>query len=437
MNMLPADIVMKTMFRNWAMSFGAIALLLLLSIFLPMWWLPFMAIVEWFLLVSAVKSSEQRPGSYCSLVTRMAAQTMALSALVMTVLLVIYTDRILPQFVELPLYNRELPFIAALIVWPVTMVVCALMLYGGMSGRRCRECQKRNGNFPGDNIVATLYQRESKYQLKVLLLVSLTLGAVDYWYYFARYVNSDLNNPDRFFFSYMPIGVYLISLAVMHSRYAAMHSVYQSMAAESAAGEASTEVRFLILCGNDLLLVQNDKTSKWDTPAITAIGRTLSIGEREAELLLATATGLRDCPLRYGFTTQGFANGSNVIHFFAFVGEDRRAAAATGGREWFNPYMLDAALATNSLSPQLAAELFRIHTITMAWKTYDRNGHRLYPIKNYRPTFRLGDIRKWDVDYDDTHWFAIAATNEDRHFFGLHRLWDIITGIFSRKACQK
>lgn len=437
MNMLPADIVMKTMFRNWAMSFGAIALLLLLSIFLPMWWIPFVAVVEWFLLVSAVKSTERRPGSYCSLVTRMAAQVMAVSALVMTVVLVVYTDHILPQFIELPLYNREIPFIAALIVFPVTVVMSGLMLYGGLNGRRCRECQKRNGNFPGDNIIATLYQRESKYQLTVLLLVSLALGAVDYWYYFARYVNSDLNSPDRFFFSYMPIGVYLISLAVMHSRYTAMHAVYQSMAAESPAGEASTEVRFLILCRNDLLLAQNEKTSKWDTPGIAAIGRTLSIGEREAELLLATTTGLRDCPLRYCFTTQGFSHGSNVIHYAAFVDEDRREAAATDGREWFNAYMLDAALAANSLGPQLAAELFRIHTITMAWKTYDRNGHRLYPIKNYRPTFRLGDIRKWDVDFDDTHWFSVAAMNQDRRFFGLRRLWEAVTGIFSRKAYRK
>lgn len=437
MNMLPADIVMKTMFRNWAMAFGAIALLLLLSIFLPMWWVPFVAIVEWYLLISAVKSTEERPGSYCSLVMRMAAQAMAVTALVMTAVLVVYTDHILPQFIQLPLYNREIPFISALIVFPSVAIICALMLYGGLSGRRCRECQKRNGNFPGDSIIATLYQRESKYQLTVLMLVSIALGAVDYWYYFARYVNSNLNSPDRFFFNYMPIGVYLVSLAVMRSRYAAMHSVYESMAASSPAGTATTEVRFLIISGNDLLLTQNDKTSKWDTPAIAAIGRTLSIGEREAELLLASKTGLKDCPLRYCFTTQGFSHGSNVIHYAAFVADYQREAAATDGREWFNAYMLDAALATNSLSPQLASELFRIHTITMAWKTYDRNGRRLYPIKNYRPTFRLGDLRKWNVDYDDTHWFSIAATNQDRRFFGLHRFWDIITGIFSRKAYRK
>ena len=126
-----------------------------------------------------------------------------------------------------------------------------------------------------------------------------------------------------------------------------------------------------------------------------------------------------------------------MIHYAAFPGDDARYIAENKGWEWFNAYMLDSALASNSLSPQLAAELFRIHTITMAWKTYDREGRRLYPIKNYRPTFRLGDLRKWDVDYDDTLWFSIAATNQDRRFFGLHKFWDRITGIFTRKTSQQ
>lgn len=425
------------MFRNWAMAFGAIALVLLLSLFLPMWWIPFVALVEWYLMVSAVKSAEQRPGSYCSLVLRTASAVMVASALVMLVVLVVYTDYILPQFIELPLHSRQKPFISAMIIFPVTAVVAAVMLAGGMSGRRCRECQKRNGNYPGDNIVATLYQRETRYQLTTLLLLSLVLTGVDYWYYFVRYINSDFNRMDGYFFNGIPIALYVLSLGIMHWRYAAMRAGYRSLTETSATTGGSTEVRFLILSGNDLLLSQNEKTHVWDTPAIAVVGRARSIGDREAQMLLADKTGLADCPLRYCFTTQGFAHGSSVIHYAAFPGDDARDIAESKGWEWFNAYMLDSALASNSLSPQLAAELFRIHTITMAWKTYDREGRRLYPIKNYRPTFRLGDLRKWDVDYDDTLWFSFAATNQDRRFFGLHKFWDRITGIFTRKTSQQ
>jgi len=72
--------------------------------------------------------------------------------------------------------------------------------------------------------------------------------------------------------------------------------------------------------------------------------------------------------------------------------------------------------------------------MTMAWKTYDRNGRRLYPIRHYRPTFRLRDMPRWDVDYDDQTWFDVAINNEDHRFFRLRSFWNRLTGVFKRKA---
>lgn len=68
--------------------------------------------------------------------------------------------------------------------------------------------------------------------------------------------------------------------------------------------------------------------------------------------------------------------------------------------------------------------------MTMAWKTYDRNGHRLYAIKHYRPTFRFRDMKDWDIDYNDSTWFDIAANNEDGHFFRTKQFLSKITDIF-------
>ncbi|MDE6526139.1 MAG: hypothetical protein K2L75_02695, partial [Muribaculaceae bacterium] len=120
-------------------------------------------------------------------------------------------------------------------------------------------------------------------------------------------------------------------------------------------------------------------------------------------------------------------------HYAAFVPSEE-SVADLASDQWFNAYMLDTALAANALSPLLANELYRIHTITMAWKTYDRQGKRLYPIKHYRPTFHLGDMRHWAVDYDDASWFDVAHNNEDRAFFRLRRLWMRMTGIFRRDS---
>ena len=122
-----------------------------------------------------------------------------------------------------------------------------------------------------------------------------------------------------------------------------------------------------------------------------------------------------------------------MIHYAVFIDPEQKDLF-THDDVWFNSYMLDSALSTSSLSPILANELFRIHTITMAWKTYDRNGRRLYPIRHYKPTFRLRDLRDWTVDYDDETWFDVAHNNEDRRFYKLRSLWNRVTDVFSRKA---
>ena len=59
----------------------------------------------------------------------------------------------------------------------------------------------------------------------------------------------------------------------------------------------------------------------------------------------------------------------------------------------------------------------------MAWKTYDRNGRRQYPIRNYKPTFRFRDLAKWDVDYDDPLWREIAEFNEDKPLYRIRKFF--------------
>ena len=86
-----------------------------------------------------------------------------------------------------------------------------------------------------------------------------------------------------------------------------------------------------------------------------------------------------------------------------------------------------------ALSPLLSTEINRLYTVAMMWKTYDREGRRLYRIKNYRPMFRINGIQDWDVDFNDPHWLYIARNNEDKPFFRLRKWWQKnISGINSK-----
>lgn len=75
------------------------------------------------------------------------------------------------------------------------------------------------------------------------------------------------------------------------------------------------------------------------------------------------------------------------------------------------------------LTRDLVSEIDRVYNISMAWKTYDKEGRRLYKIKHYKPTFRLRDIRNWEVDFNDRRWLNIARNNEDCFGFRLKKIF--------------
>jgi len=423
--------VLRTLWRNWAAAYGAVTLPILLGLFVPRIWLPFICLVEAWALISFGRSASLST-SACSLVMRVVSRSLMVSAILMFCIVILCTDWLVPTVIHLQLYNSEIPFVTCLVISPVTAIMCLVWLYGGLADNYCRSCQRRNGYYAGDSIVATLYYRETRYQITILLILSLVVGSVEYWYYFARYINSDLNNPDRFFFNYIPLAMYLLSLFFIGGRYTSMRELYKAIEQQHDGHRNRTVVRFLIFCADELLL-HTEPDGHWDTTVKMTVARVASMGQHQAELLFSDHTGRKAPSMRYCFTNSGFATGSNMIHYAVFVDPENKDEYTDGG-VWFNSYMLDNALATNSLAPVLANELFRIHTMTMAWKTYDRNGRRLYPIRHYRPTFRLRDLPDWNVDYDDQTWFDVAVNNEDNRFFRLRSLWNRLTGVFSHKA---
>lgn len=91
--------------------------------------------------------------------------------------------------------------------------------------------------------------------------------------------------------------------------------------------------------------------------------------------------------------------------------------------KWYSLSQLQRLLHNHELSPLLAAEIHRLYTVTMAWKTYDAEGKRLYKVKNYRPMFRLNGICEWDVDFNNPLWLQVASFNQDKPFYNLRRLW--------------
>ena len=422
--------VIGSLWRNWAISYGALTLPMVLAFFLPRITIPFILLIEAYLLTAYSRAKGRMALGSCAHILIVTRRVLAISGIIMIGILVLYTDRVIPTVFRVETFNADIPFIICLVMTPVQVIVGGLRLAFGERNARCRRCKERHKAYAPDTAIVHIYFRESRYQLQILLAISLVLGAIEYWYYFARYINVNLNPQDLFIFNVLPLIAYLLSLFFLGGRYATIEHLYDSMYGHRTENTRATRVRFLVFSGDELM-VALQPNGRWDTPFSDTIGYSDNLGDHRAAVMFSDQSGIAKPSVKYLFTNATFATDNNVIHYAVFLTPEQRETLGAD-KMWFTAYMIDQALHTRALEPLLAQELYRIHTITMAWKTYDREGKRLYPIRHYRPTFRLRDLPEWNVDYDDDHWVFVSRFNQDRSFFRLRKAWLKFTSIFPK-----
>lgn len=303
------------------------------------------------------------------------------------------------------------------------IVMCLWVAFWGMEPTS--GLKRADGMRAGNSVLASLFRHEAHYQVRLMLVLAIAFSIVDYWYYFKYYINVNMNTPDVFFFNWMPISLYLLSLYFVWSRYNNIASIIGPIATK--ARDKGVMMRYLVISGDRMLLTINE-FDRWDTPAVTHMDRLDADNEAKVQDSFEQMSGNDDFQLKYLFDTGLSDMLPDVKHYAAFVNDEKFQGHDNLG-SWFTLDQIDRFIKAARLSAELTDEIYRIFTITMAWKTYDSEGCRLYPIKNYRPTFRLRDLKDWEVDYNDLNWLAIADNNQDRPFFKTRRLWRKITGL--------
>lgn len=416
-NNITTDTV-RTLWRNWAIAFGTPAAATLASLLVPPIWLPLLCLLMAYMLLIThrrrIGTGQRLSG--CSMVIWLAMMAMGGAAVITAVINIVYSPKVIPTIVA---DNPAVPFIVSLIVYPL---MCAVSLYGIIMERQnpcCRRCQAAHGYYDGDSPVATFYSRESRYQLRMMLILSAVISVAATAYYFIFYINVNLNSPDRFFFVVLPLALYVLSLGFMAIRYFRM---YDAVISDRHGGHRLharfTLVRFLFLKGDCLLLRECDY-GEWDTPLLCVTDRTvMELPHRQAEDMVEKEIGTTDFSLRFLYQNGGYTNGANVLHYVVFLPEKSTVLPDATPCTFDDIQRL---LRGGRLSPYITNELYRIHNITMAWKTYDRDGRRLYPIRHYRPTFRLRDLKDWTVDYNDLRWLDVARNNQDKPLYHVRR----------------
>lgn len=419
---LSAGDTLKLLWLNWCISFGALSLLLILSLFIKPILLPVIAFAEaaWVHYYKMPKSADTAEGRLAGPLLSICVKNLVISGILMLVINALCTPWLIGRVLVLEMYNDEIPFITCLVIFPVQVVLSVWWLL-------FHRPSLRPGS-PSPNPMRALVPRESAYQVRILMILSFVMSAVECWYYVTRYINSDFNNPDRFFFVFMPVGIYLLSIFFMGGRYTTL-STLVSAVQNIPVSSLKTLVRYLVFSDNDVL-VRPDINGLYDTPVETMLPSDEKPSDEELRKMFSKFAETEDYTLRYLFTSdpvfQGAAENGPlwVRHYAVLLGKDVKRGSLScqnAGDRWAGLYDIQRLAAKGELSPTLARELVRIYTITMAWKSYDREGRRLYPIRNYRPTFRFRDLAKWNVDYDDTSWLEVARFNEDKPLFRIRR----------------
>lgn len=414
--------LVRSLWTNWAVAFGTIALALFLGRIIPKLWLPFPIFILAYFELVYLRRRQAAHMAGCTAMISVSVLTLFWSSLIMLAINFINSKLMFDNIIDWSNSNSDIPYINCLILFPVMIIMSLWVMAGGYGLGKSDTVN--NGILSSNSVLASLFKRESHYQVQLMLFISCGLTAVEWWYYFTYYINVNWNTPGVFFFTWMPIALYVFSLYFVWNRYSNIAAIIGPIAMS----ERNTGVmmRYMILSGDRMLLTLNEY-DRWDTPAVTHVDKLDASCEDTVERTFEKLSGCTDFEMRYLYET-GLSNMMpEVKHYAAFLSSELYPAAGDTGT-WFTLDQLDRLMKTARLSAELSDELYRIFTITMAWKTYDTEGRRLYPIKHYRPTFRLCDLKNWKVDYNDLRWISVANNNQDRPFFHTRRFWRKITG---------
>ncbi|WP_279129906.1 hypothetical protein [Muribaculum intestinale] len=413
---------------NWALSVGALAATLFCALFISKLWLPAVVLGFQFLLMGRLRVIKDGSCSSCGLIPYVVIRILFITAVLMVAINFYCLHFVDHGLLESGVVNLKIPYITVLIVAPVTFIVSTVAYFRNHSLSVCFECHARFGRSNERGFLGNVFSREGRFQLRMLMLASLIITVYAWIYYFWRYSNVNYNSADLFFYIWIPIILYVLSLVNLGIRYVSIDAFYRkNIAGEANDHVSSTLIRYIILCGDNMFLRiggTDDLDTKADTPAQSYVPYRERVSEYDAINTFSNIVGNAFRPnLRFLYENSNFHIDCNIFHYICVLDSASELHGSGLDGEWLTQSELLRMVENREVSPMLISEIERLYTVIMAFKTYDISGRRLYDIKHYKPSFRLHDIASLLVDYNDPQWLFVAKDNEDRPFFYFKRFW--------------
>lgn len=418
------DVLISTT-KSWILCYGMITVLVVSGYWVNALWRPYVGLLLIGIIILFGNHNLRKTSMHCSMVTHYSIYSLFYSGIAMLLLNALSTKYVLLHYPTLAYIGNS--YNTAFVVYPIATIMFAVSMLRRGKTKYCQICNTMANVSISESLRRNVLHHEAKFQLRFSFAVSLFLSVevyVFYFIYFSKYDDGHLQSPDIFFLYVIPAAVYIICVIYILVRYASLEFEIPIKMSHYTSNRSS-RIRYMVVWRDQLLLkdLVEDKAhgAYWDTPADVSIGFHSNLSTHQAFVEFRKLSGLENFKLKWLYCTS--LNDQNVFHYAVFIDDEVEDAKGTMTGEWMMLRDVSILLRKGHIARPFASELHRIFTITMAWKTYDRDGKRLYPIKNYRPTFRLRDFHKWDVDYEDMHLMSIAENNEDKPFFHLRRFW--------------
>ena len=253
---------------HWAVAAGALAGTLFCALFVPKLWLPAVVLAFQFLLMARVRIIRERGAVECAVMPYLVARILFFSAIIM-VAINFYYLRMIPDEIASGLANPDIPYITILILGPVSIVVFGWAYFRGDSMPVCNECHARRGSVNERGFIGRILNQERKFQMRMFMTAAVMITVYTWAYYLWHYSNVNFNASDIFFYIWIPIILYLLSLINLAIRYLSINAFYhKNIAVDANMHDATTLMRYIMLCGDKVFLnMGDDESSKADTPA--------------------------------------------------------------------------------------------------------------------------------------------------------------------------
>lgn len=421
-----------SLWLNWVVSLGMLIMPMFLAIFIPKIWIPIATFGLMGIMIMYDNSGKKYKASACNLIPHIAIRSLAISGLIMLVICILFVRGVMDYFYEPDLLNRKIPFITVLVIAPVTFAVSLWYKVRGNKARICRECIIRYGFSAERGFIGKLFSQESNVQLNFLMTFMAILSVIEWSYYCIFYINVNLNSPDKFIFVWVPIILYAFCVIYGSMRsFSIWGYYYQNVEGSMHRSGASSCLRYLVFCDDHIFLNRSDDyydipdQNKFDTPATLLLkyDDKLPLGKARGHFMDLSGIPSEDFSFRFMYFNDDSSGICNFYHYICCVNSRDVVDESQLKGKWYSLSQLQRLLHNHELSPLLASEIHRLYHVTMAWKTYDAEGRRLYKIKNYRPMFRLNGICDWDVDFNNPLWLQVSSFNQDKPLYSLRKLW--------------